>query len=139
MANELIAGFTYPEIEKIQGRPDFKSIRSLHEKLNENAGSVDCNFGGGRHGWLGLTISPVMYLQLTGHQFIPPVNPGIVPNIPANATRNEAAIITNDFNAFKKQFTEMKQMDTALKNQIISFVEDIYLSPLKIDTLDTPM
>eukprot|EP00957_Ditylum_brightwellii_P188784 14369841-Ditylum_brightwellii.AAC.1 len=48
----------------------------------ENAASIDTTIAGGQHGHLGLVIMPARYLQLTGHPFAPPHNPGPTPIMP---------------------------------------------------------
>ena len=50
-------GFTYPTIECQPGLPSYQTILATHKKLKENAASVQRNFGGGRHGLLGLATN----------------------------------------------------------------------------------
>eukprot|EP00957_Ditylum_brightwellii_P044204 3354237-Ditylum_brightwellii.AAC.1 len=48
----------------------------------KNAASIDATIGGGMHRHLALALTPAIYLQVTGHAFAPPVNPGPNPVIP---------------------------------------------------------
>eukprot|EP00957_Ditylum_brightwellii_P089514 6816099-Ditylum_brightwellii.AAC.1 len=82
MATQIIAvmeHFLVKTIQKQIGMPTWESIRAIHINLNANAASVLINLGGGRYGYLGLTIGSTEYQTLTEHAFVQLVNLGITP------------------------------------------------------------
>jgi hypothetical protein len=80
--------FARPDLTPITGESTNSSLKLLQAELNANAISIPSNRGGGAHGHLTLIQSPANYLLLTGANFEAPVNPGLTPTQPANATGN---------------------------------------------------
>ena len=58
--------FPHPTIPKHTGMPTYKIIKSVHEKLKANVGSIQSELGSGAHGLLGLTLSTQAYSTITG-------------------------------------------------------------------------
>ncbi len=71
--------FPFPIIPREPGLPDFQKINEVHKKGKANAASVSATLGGGAHGLLGLGLLLPTYLQITGHNFHHPLNPGLLP------------------------------------------------------------
>ena len=49
--------FKYPTLTPIRGEPTSDGMRPLKYELRVNAVSVECDLGGGNHGYLGLVES----------------------------------------------------------------------------------
>ena len=79
--------FKYKTPTPIHGTPTNKALKRLKDELRANASSVECNLGGGDHGYLGLVLTNAEYTSITPRPpaFVPPNYP---PNlvIPGNAT-----------------------------------------------------
>ena len=63
----------------VMEEPTFKDLKRIKTELRANASSVDCDLGGGDHGYLGLVLTNAEYLNVPGvhgTQFVPPVYPG---------------------------------------------------------------
>ena len=75
--SEIIkANFPTLIIPRESDLPDFQKINEVHGKDKTNAASVASTLGEGAHGLLGLGLIPATYLQITGHVFVRPDNPG---------------------------------------------------------------
>jgi hypothetical protein len=122
--------FPYPTIPIQNGKPTYETINATHEKLKINAAAIPTKLGGGRHGHLGLVLSPATYNAVTGTPFTLPADPGVHPVHPTGATGAQIAQITRQHNADTKTWTECLNTDTALKNQIIATFEEKYLRSL---------
>ena len=108
------------------GEPNFESLQELQRKLANNAASIKTNIGGG-HGYLGITVRPDVYFQLTGNVFQPPVDPGPLPVIPGGATAEQVRALERNHLAEKSLFQEFTAVGNALKQHLISAVDEIYL------------
>ena len=123
--------FPYPTIACFPGRPDFDAIASVHTKLKANAASIHSNLGGGAHGLLGLALQPGTYTVLTGHVFVPPQNPGPTANLPEGLTGNQINELVREYESQLKLWRNYNQVEQALKQQLISSFDEIYLSSLR--------
>lgn len=82
--------FPHPEPTKIKGKPNYKSLTTVFNKIKANASGVDCNLRGGNHGYLGLVLSDVEYANISGTVlFIAPEFPAPL-TVPATATQVQA-------------------------------------------------
>ena len=122
--------FPYPTIHKVPGRPNYDTIAAVHTKLKANAASVHSTLGGGAHGLLGLALQPGTYTVLTGQMFIPPQNPGPSANIPAGLTGPQISERVREHEAQLKIWKQYNQVEQALKQQLISVFDDIYLTSI---------
>ena len=123
----------FPEdpIPRIQGEPSFETIAEAHRVLNSNASSVPTILGGGRHGYLGLTVTHAAYVNLTGQAFVYPVNPGPFPIVPANARLARIAEIENIHRESLRIYNECQKVGKALKKQLLEAVDDVYFRSLR--------
>jgi hypothetical protein len=128
--DKIVDGFPHPTITPIIGIPTYESIAELNLHLNANAASVQSNLGDGQLGLLALTVSPAIYNTLSAIAFIPPANPGTTPNIPPNTTAAVTATIVRQHNTDSILFREYRATDNALKQQVISCVNSMYLRTL---------
>ena len=86
------------------------------------------NLRGGRHGHLALTMTDEDHRAHTGFAFVPPHNPGNYPQITENA--QEQALGTENFQQNQALFHKYIDVDRVLKNQIVTAVEPVLLTPL---------
>ena len=84
---------SFPEVPtKISGQPTYSTLKQLQDVLKTNTASVDTVLGGGTYGHLGLILPAHVYDQIVPplhpgtHAWNDPVNPGVNPAIPVNAT-----------------------------------------------------
>eukprot|EP00957_Ditylum_brightwellii_P151033 11500622-Ditylum_brightwellii.AAC.1 len=119
-------------IPKILSEPDYKQLYEVHRLLMENTALIDTTIAGGLHGHLGLVITQARYLQLTGHPFVPPQNPGPTP-IMSNQfmTAAEAEIIRQNHRLQLAVYNKFLNTDKALKNQLLHDIDDRYTKALK--------
>ena len=85
----ITAYFQYPNLTPIRGEPTNKALKRLKDELKANASSIECDFGGGDHGYLGLVLTDTEYATISVTPFICPVFPAPLA-IPATATSVEA-------------------------------------------------
>eukprot|EP00957_Ditylum_brightwellii_P055646 4216239-Ditylum_brightwellii.AAC.1 len=99
----------------------------------ENAASVPTTLGRGNHGHLALVMNAAKYLALSrGAPFISPRNPGPVPVLPTLfMTVAHIKLLRQMHQADLASFHTCNNTDTALKNQLLTAVDDIYLAAIK--------
>lgn len=74
----IIAKFEYKELDKIHGRPTLSSIVHMYNQLKCNTQSIITTLGGGRYGYLALTLTAVEYNRLPhSAPFLCPADPGV--------------------------------------------------------------
>ena len=123
---------TFPTpITKITGEPNYESLKNLKDQLKANAASIPTTLGGGNHGYLGLILSPATYATIAANQFIEPIYPGQHPNVPAGTNAANTSTIVCRHTEDLCQWREFKNVNTALKNQLLSALDDIYVHALK--------
>ena len=119
------------QLTPIMGEPTYATLKTLKDHLKANATSVPTTLGGGNHGYLGLILSPATYTTISPTAFIEPVNPGQHPAIPAGTNAANTSAIIRRHTEDTRQWREFKTVSTALKNQLLSAVEDIYVRALR--------
>ena len=129
--DDIRSGFPHPTVPTIEGEPHYTSIKQLHDLLKSNAAAFPSTLGGGGHGLLGLVLPPAVYLNVTGHNFNRPQNPGDAPVIPPGATQAQIGQLTRTFNTASKTYLETVHTDQALKQLILGAVDNIYLDSLR--------
>ena len=118
-------------VTKITGKPNYESLKNLKDELKANAASLPTTLGGGTHGYLGLILSPAAYATIAATQFIEPIYPGQHPNVPAGTSAANTSTIVRRHTEDLRQWREFKNVNTALKNQLLSALDDIYIRALK--------
>ena len=124
----VLAYFQTPILPKIGREPTRKGLINIHRLISDNAASVASNFGGVRHGHLGLMMMADKYMEQTVFAFVPPHIPGKYPQSMGSA--QEQALGTEKFRQNQALFRKYTAVDGALKNQIGTVVEPFFLSPL---------
>ena len=99
-------------------------------KLNSNTVSVQSNLGCGTLGLLYLTVSPNVYATLYGTAFVVPVKSGAATVIPNGSTGPQIADFQYTFQAATALFNEYDRTNKALRQLLLSAVEEIYVRSL---------
>ena len=128
--DSVIESFPHSTFPKIEGEPDFASIKNIEKLIITNASSCESELGGGQHGMLGLVISPTRYHTITGHQFIPHNNPRALPTFPANPTQPQIAQINATHKEELRLWREQNLIIKALKKLLVSVWEQKYLEEI---------
>ena len=89
---QMIEGFQYPELTKIDGKPNYNSLAIINRELITNALSIHCKLGGGTHGYRALLVSDEAYSILSATEFDMPKHPG---DEPVYANNANAAVKSN--------------------------------------------
>jgi hypothetical protein len=126
----LIKSFPHPTAPPIEGPPTYESITDVLQILNANAASVHSELGGNALGHLFLNVSTAVYTTPSSTPFDLPENPGPTPTIPMQTTNSNARIISCNHREVLRLWQEYQNVDTALKQQLISTVTRIYLCTL---------
>ena len=122
--------FEYKTLTKIHGEPTFEAIKKIKDELKANAMAVNSELGGGRHGHLGLVLTPEEYLRISAVAYVKPEHPGVL-QIPGNSTQHEATRLRNEFKEAIKLFRETVDLEKALRYQITAAVPAEYLDALR--------
>ena len=83
---------------------------------------------GGWHGHLDLKMTSKYYESQTGFDFVPPHNPGDYP--PTMGNPQDQALGTEKFRQNQALFRKYTAVDVALKKQIATTVELVFIYPL---------
>ena len=83
--------FIHQTLTKIQGEPDYATLKILKKELKANASRVTSDLGG--HGHLGLVLTPHGYAMILAVIYAQPVHPGPLV-IPLGTTNHEAMRLT---------------------------------------------
>jgi hypothetical protein len=128
--------FPTPVLTPVVGKPTNTSLKLLQRELNANAMSVSSNRGGGIHGHLSLTISPAEFQALTNNVvFVIPVYPGNAPFHPPGATNAQITETNRQYKADLDEYRVFNNTEQALKRQLLTAVDRLYLNELQHETL----
>ena len=119
------------QLTPIDGEPTYATLKTLKYQLKANAASVPTTLGSGNHGYLGLILSPATYATISPTAFIEPAYPGQHPAIPAGTNAANTSAIIRCHTEDTRQWHEFEKVSTALKNQLLSAVKDIYVRALR--------
>ena len=134
--------FEYSELTIIHGEPTYDILKLLTNQLKANSRAVRTTLGGGNHGYLGLVLTPQQYdIVAPGTPFIRPVHPGPLvislyqlPHVTQQAQSHHSEQV--------RLYNECFNVEQALRRQVISAVQDSYLTALKnhqTNTITTPL
>ena len=118
-------------IPPIVGEPTYQTLKELKDQLKANATSIPTTLGGGNHGYLGLILSPAAYATISPTAFVEPAYPGQHPAIPAGTNAATTSAIIRRHTEDTQQWREFKNVSTALKNQLLGAVDDIYARAMR--------
>ena len=137
--------FSHPNIETIKekmphqhltrivGEPDYSSLHTLYKEVKANAASVRSTLGGGRHGHLGMVISPTAYAHHSATPWIEPNHPGPFANIPVGTNQHQANHLRDLYNQEVYRFQTAYTVLTIIAGQIKHAIEEDYIA----DEVDT--
>jgi hypothetical protein len=128
----------HPILPTVQGATDYQTIHAIRKLLQANSWAVDTHLGGGPLGHLGLIVSDAYYAMVAPATeagptlWIIPTAPGRAPTNTDGTAAQISAAIHNWEEAVHtyRTFTSVQQ---ALKKQIITVFEPMYLDVLKDD------
>ena len=115
----------------IVSEPTYQTLKELKDQLKANAASIPTTLGGGNHGYLGLILSPAAYATISPTAFVKPAYPGQHPAIPAGTNAANTSAIIRRHTEDMRQWREFKNVSSALKNQLLGAVDDIYIRALR--------
>ena len=127
---KIVDVFPFPTIPPIVGTPTYNTITEANLKLNSNAAYVQSNLGCGTLGLLQLTVSPAVYNTLSVTAFVVPANPGSAPDIPTNSTGAQITELCYTFNTAAALFNEYDRTDKALRQILLTPVDEIFIRSL---------
>ena len=105
----------YQTIQPYTGEPDYEAIKSIHNKLKAHAASIPSTLGGGNHGLFGPIMSDATYRLVSASTFVHPLNPGLLPIIPTDATSAISYELVRQHKAALNMVHDMQNTDQALK------------------------
>jgi hypothetical protein len=123
--------FPHPELTCIVGTPTYPTIQVLQRQLYANALAVHSTHGGRANGHLPILMQATQYLSRSAVPFNPPTHPRNAPVQPANATRNQITEINRQFRQDLHNFQLYTNLETTLKQQLITSVAIDFLHNLK--------
>ena len=127
--------FPHPELTAIpnDAKPDYASLKIIHQQLNANAMAVPSDLGGGNHGHLALVIPAAQYNAIPNTApWVEPAHPGPNPVYPVAApTGPVIAAVDRQFKHALEAFRSCNSTQAVLKRLLISAVPDTYIKTLK--------
>ena len=97
--------FERSKLNPIRGKPTFKMLHNLQNKIKSNTKSVYSIIGGGVHGHIGLVLTDAQYALISPTTFVYPTRPGtiIVPDSTAsNENSNMQILHTEEVHLFQE-------------------------------------
>ena len=125
--------FEYDRLTKIHGEPTYDSLLKIKNELKANAQTVECSAGGGQYGMLGLVLTPEEYALLSNVPFERPDHPGTF-QLPQGTTQVQARALEVTFNRRLREYKECRNVEKALKKQLIQAIDNTWLAGLRNTT-----
>jgi hypothetical protein len=132
---DVMASFLHPVVPKVQGDLDYQTIHATRKFLQANSHEIYTHLGGGTLGHLGLIISDASYAMFAPKTAAVPTlwaNPQPPGGAPSN-TDGTAVQISAALHIWEEDvqtYWTCTSVQQALKNQIISVFEPMYLDIL---------
>jgi hypothetical protein len=101
------------------------------QTLYGNAASLTTTLGGGAHGHIGLIMTDTLYATLTATPYVTPIDPGVIPLIPNNASTIQCENRRIDHKEARRIFDNHTNMEDALKAQVIDTIDDRYICEIR--------
>jgi hypothetical protein len=133
--DEVMDSFPHPVLPTVQGEPDYQTIHATRKFLQANSWAINTHLGGGTLGHLGLIISDASYAMIAPTTDAGPTiwtTPQAPGRAPAN-TYGTSAQISAAHHIWEEDvqtYRTCTSVQQALKNQIISVFEPMYLDIL---------
>ena len=130
-AGAITNGFSYPTLPKRPVKPSYGSIRDTHCFLTANTASIKSPRCRGQNGHLGLVLMTTQYSLVSQVPSVRLTDPSRTPNIPAWKNPSEDKALLCKHAKQRQQYDEYRNVDAALRNQLLKALGYTYLSPLK--------
>jgi hypothetical protein len=132
---DVMASFPHLVLPTVQGEPDYQTIHATRKFLQANSRAIDTHLGGGTLGHLGLIISNASYAMISPTTDNGPTlwtSPQALGRAPANTggTAVQISAARHIWEEDVQTYRACTSMQQALKKQIISVFEPIYLDIL---------
>jgi hypothetical protein len=129
-----MASFTHTILPTVQGETDYQTIHATRKFLQANSWAIDTHLGVGTLGHLGFIISDAVYAMISPKTNEEPLI-WVTPNAPgrAQSTDGTSAQISTARHQWEEDvqtYQTYMSVQQALKNQIISVFDPIYLDIL---------
>ena len=99
--------------------------------LNANAALIHLNLGGGKQGYLILTMSEVQYNKVSTTPFVKPINLPLQALIPDKAATCERDNITQIHKSDLYLWKKYNTIEKALSQQLLQVYDVMYMKPLR--------
>ncbi len=129
--NKIIKKFPHRSPSRIVGEPTYQSINGLLKQLYANAAAIPSTLGGGKHGHVGLLMTPTLYATLSSTEYRAPSNPGPTPVYPVRITAAEKYTLDAEHLKASTAFETHTDVSDAIKQQIVDCVEETYLHAIE--------
>lgn len=127
----ILDSFAHPTVVPLVSKRTYLSISKLFQQCVENAASIPSTIGGGANGHAGQVLSNTRYLTISGNvAFTIPPNLGPTATIPANSTGPQIAALERAHKQQMSIYLTYRNVDAALKQQILAAVPKKYLKAL---------
>ena len=121
---DICSKISFNKIKKCEGFIDYKIIRGIHCKIQENTSTIQSELGVGQHGLLGLAMQPFTYQIVTGKEFQSPYCPPKVAPVTSNAAADEVPRYIQHHAAQVDQWGQMLNVEYILKKQLLDSLEE---------------
>jgi hypothetical protein len=129
-----LQAFLIPSYLRCRGEPDYHTIHAICKLIQANARSIDSHLGGGALGHLGLIVSVEAYgIIAPAHPWINPEAPGRPPTETDGGTAAQLSAERHRLEEAVTTFMTRSTVEQALKKQIITVFESMYLEILNND------
>ena len=128
--DKLVEAFPFFMILSILGTPTYESIAEVIMMLSLNSASVTTHLGGGTLVLLSLVVTPAVYTTLSAVPFVLSLDPGATPAILHGTTEVERNCVRYNFDAVTAGYQLYLSVECALRQQLLSAVDDIYVHTL---------
>jgi hypothetical protein len=130
-----MASYPHPVLPTAQGEPDYQTIHATRKFLQANSRAIDTHLSGGTLVHLGLIISDASYATIASEKsdeptrWMTPQAPGWAPAA-TDRTAAQISAARHNWEEDVQTYRTCTSVQQALKNQIISVFEPMYLDIL---------
>ena len=89
IADSILAQMPFPELTACMGQPMYQEMTVIHCKMFQNLKAITSSHNGRQAEYLWILMDPTIYATDYGGMFVPPVDPGDYPRLPAAATSHQ--------------------------------------------------
>ena len=114
--DKLMEYYPYPVIAPILGMPNYYALVERIYQISYNTAFMQTELGGGKLGFIMLSVYPTVYTTLYTTPFIKPLNPSLAPTIKPNSNGIKNTSIQYKFILDIKILILYTTMDKATKN-----------------------